>query len=855
MKKTTLIKYPLVVCLAAVFGVSAAAAQTPAQKHEQEQLKRFADQDALAEKAGALAAKGEYDEAIRILKEEVVEMLKLETDSVDSWKARRRLREFSGKLRAIQLEYGKKELKKAENFYADAKYADTVASAVKAKTVCDELTGDADVLIAAAQSRQRAAEFRTKVDPEKIDAQLVDKEREVKILLASAKTLYELGKYEEAREKVEKVFTINPANAEAGTLASEIYKKVYQYGFKRRQADVAGQLAYEAWTWVEPLFPRESAASVKVDNIEKAGDDHGIQSKLDRIIFPMVRFDQTEITAVVQFLRRNRNYDPDKTGVVIDFSAAKKEEPAAKTDVAAAAEENAPVNADDLENNVPGRAQKNAAAAQNQTAGNDILVTLSLDNVSLRELLNHICYLTGLKYTVLDNKIALGFVSQMSRRRYDISSSVVGMIDDYDNGIETAAGSSDTESSDDGEGNKTASGKSAKHSLSPDALKKFFSLFGVTFPEGSGITARGGMLTMTNTDENLRRMADVLQELNVDKPMVQIEVKSIEVTEEDMEALGFNWAFYSTKDGMEYNGVGTNDNGWFLNQGWNTNHNPSNGEAHVLSMLNDLLSTSGGKSPNLIGLNLFPDIFGSSKPLGGDYVFNLSLTINALDRSDRTEVVSAPKVLVESGKQATVVMGKRYYYPESWDELEIDVEDSDTTIIGGTSYATYSITEPVPTFGESELYGTTFTVTPTVLGDNRTIRLKINPKTTSGGQSANETYKITLTETRLSDGESRSYYYNIWRPVTKTSALDVEVDVFHGETLVLGGLSDSRTETRLDKVPILADIPFIGRLFQNHSESSVRKNTLIFVTAKLMDSAGVPVRRAESNFGAPDAGR
>ena len=83
----------------------------------------------------------------------------------------------------------------------------------------------------------------------------------------------------------------------------------------------------------------------------------------------------------------------------------------------------------------------------------------------------------------------------------------------------------------------------------------------------------------------------------------------------------------------------------------------------------------------------------------------------------------------------------------------------------------------------------------------------------------------------------------------------MQVDVFHGETLVLGGLSDSRSSSRLDKIPILADIPFIGRLFQSHSEQSVRRNTLIFVTAKLMDNAGVPVRRLESNFGIPEIGR
>jgi general secretion pathway protein D len=401
------------------------------------------------------------------------------------------------------------------------------------------------------------------------------------------------------------------------------------------------------------------------------------------------------------------------------------------------------------------------------------------------------------------------------------------------------------------ESGKKASGKAATAvDLADEQLKKFFTLFGVTFPENSSIAQEGTSIVMTNTDENLQRMADVLQELNVAKPMVQVEVKSIELTDEDLEELGFNWALNTlSRVKGKTNRVGGNQ-GWQLGPGNNTDYT-DDGEAKVMSMLNSMLS-SGNTTPHLIkGLNIFPDLFGSTKPFGSDVALNLTLTINALDRSDRTEIVSAPKVLVNSGEQATVIMGRRYYYPESWDELEIEVDE-------GNNEGTWSITitEPVPTFGESELYGTIFTVKPTVLDDNRTIRMEINPKTVSGGQRDNETYNINLDVFR--DGQlvkELSRVYKIWRPVIKTQELNVQVDVFHGETLVLGGLSDSRSSSRLDKIPILADIPFIGRLFQSHSEQSVRRNTLVFVTAKLMDNAGVPVRRLESNFGIPEIGR
>jgi len=91
--------------------------------------------------------------------------------------------------------------------------------------------------------------------------------------------------------------------------------------------------------------------------------------------------------------------------------------------------------------------------------------------------------------------------------------------------------------------------------------------------------------------------------------------------------------------------------------------------------------------------------------------------------------------------------------------------------------------------------------------------------------------------------------------VISTRSIDVQVDVYHGETMVLGGLSDSISQSRLDKIPILGDIPFIGRLFQSHSEVSTRRNMLIFVTARLMNSSGEPIRKLQNNFGIPEMGR
>ena len=52
-----------------------------------------------------------------------------------------------------------------------------------------------------------------------------------------------------------------------------------------------------------------------------------------------------------------------------------------------------------------------------------------------------------------------------------------------------------------------------------------------------------------------------------------------------------------------------------------------------------------------------------------------------------------------------------------------------------------------------------------------------------------------------------------------------------------------------DKVPILGDIPLIGRLFQSEGENRIKSNLIIFVTAQIIDATGRSLRGADSGAG------
>jgi general secretion pathway protein D len=64
------------------------------------------------------------------------------------------------------------------------------------------------------------------------------------------------------------------------------------------------------------------------------------------------------------------------------------------------------------------------------------------------------------------------------------------------------------------------------------------------------------------------------------------------------------------------------------------------------------------------------------------------------------------------------------------------------------------------------------------------------------------------------------------------------VNIWDNQTIVLGGLISSTAQNTKDKIPMLGDLPLVGRLFQSQTKTSVKKNLMIFVTATIVDPAG-----------------
>jgi general secretion pathway protein D len=68
------------------------------------------------------------------------------------------------------------------------------------------------------------------------------------------------------------------------------------------------------------------------------------------------------------------------------------------------------------------------------------------------------------------------------------------------------------------------------------------------------------------------------------------------------------------------------------------------------------------------------------------------------------------------------------------------------------------------------------------------------------------------------------------QPIFSTRKVTTSVSVFDGQTVVLGGLMREDVQKVEDKVPLLGDIPLIGRLFRSSIDQHLKRNLVIFVS-------------------------
>jgi len=142
----------------------------------------------------------------------------------------------------------------------------------------------------------------------------------------------------------------------------------------------------------------------------------------------------------------------------------------------------------------------------------------------------------------------------------------------------------------------------------------------------------------------------------------------------------------------------------------------------------------------------------------------------------------------------------------------------------GTS-AIIPVTQPVET-------GPILDVVPYVLSDGYTINMSLIPSVTefNGYETPPPIPDVT--------GNLNVVQVPTILPSFTVRQVVTSVNVWDNQTVVIGGLVSSSIQNQKDKVPVIGDLPMVGRLFQSQSKFTIKKNLMIFVTATIVDPAG-----------------
>ncbi len=632
-------------------------------------------------------------------------------------------------------------------------------------------------------------------DSEEVQA----RRQRVRNLLLDARGFLRSLDLDRAQELFETVLSIEPDNPEAMRYLQELHTQRYQLSSLEREAAKQSMMADVRDTW-RPREYREVERDVSIAPTTTPTHE-ALILQMERIVIPEIEFRQANIHDVVEFLVRasmEGDPSPEKRGVNIILNLQSSGPAAA-----------APAASD------PWAAQMAGPAA---VAGTDITVTFTARHISLLQALKIITQVAGLKYHIEENIVLIvpadAVIDRIIHRMYPVEPSLIDLVERERATAPTGADPF----------MRTMGTGGVDRERPP--VQQFFEQMGVPFPPGSSVAYRSsiGKLVVANTAENLVLFERILGELNVVPNQVEIEARFVEINQTDLEEFGLQWLL---------------EDNWQVLQKRNQGNVPLAARERIEVQGN---AAGGGFTRGLRFANPSGElpVGGGQGTLGSIMTISsvltnpeFSLVINALAQKGHADVLSAPKVTTRAGQEANIRVVTEYIYPTAYEIREI------TGTVDGQQVVLDAFT--IPSAFETREVGVILSVLPEVSPDGNMINLTLRPEVTDEPIWRN--YGAVI---RRADGSEQQT--NMEQPFFPTRTLTTQISIYDGATVVMGGLITEHIVSADDKIPFLGDLPLLGRLFRSTSKQSSKRNLLIFVTARLVDPAGRPVRapRAET---------
>jgi general secretion pathway protein D len=414
--------------------------------------------------------------------------------------------------------------------------------------------------------------------------------------------------------------------------------------------------------------------------------------------------------------------------------------------------------------------------------------------------------------------------------------------------------------------------------------KVYLQSMGVIFPPGSSATffPHSGTLVVRNTADNLDMVDALVEQANASGlKQVEIEAKFIEITQTNLKELGFDWLlgpFQIGKHSGLFGSGGTSGSGTAVNSanfpvldangnpvgngGTTINGNGTGGGPVTAGNRSGTFGISANALDALLaggtgGMSVAPGIFG----LAGVFTEpQFQVVIRALNQKKGVDLLSAPKVTTKSGQRAIIEIVREFRYPSDFTPPQ--VPSIGTTTTTGSQVVPVVVTPTTPKDWQTRNTGVTLEVEPVVGADGATIDLNMVPQvvefegfinygspinavgvntmgTVGGASMLTTSTPVLLTENVIN------------QPIFSTRKVTTSVQVADGQTVVIGGLMREDVQKVEDKTPLVGDIPFVGRLFRSNIDQHVKRNLIIFVTARKVTPLGQPAEEQEEELQPP----
>ena len=588
-----------------------------------------------------------------------------------------------------------------------------------------------------------------------------------------------------ARDEVELVLSNDPYNSEALRLLEKIHKKRRTIMATEREVTRESMMADvdEAWRPSYAINVRDvevvadTTVKPKDEKDEIASLEQSIINRMKEMRLPAISFKPpaTLTDAIEVFRQASKDYDrPDipleQRGFNFYF---KPQEPLAAANVEEPADGATGFGADTSSSDV---------APMSGTGPTLPIFTAS--DISFYDALKLVCESVNYKFTVKGPMVTIMHkdvsIEEMHTRSFPVLSSFMDRmstakvdVEDYRANNSNNTGFSLTARTN----TNTGSGENMEQDW-----KEFFGLMGVDWPEGSSIMyiKTLGKLRVRNTLENLAELENALNELNIRPTLIEIEARFVEVCQDDLNSLGFEWILNSdysmglgnyaskalgikngtwssasssagTASGSASSGMAGNNGGWGTTGGGTSSGSSTPANSSAATYANSSGATwirgAGGKGSvgfsrtggetgygmnnrylSTLGNHISGEGYSTNDQFMKVNAFlgsaDLSMILHMLSQRSDTDLLSAPKVLTRSEEQAVIKVVTLYRYPRDYDVQLQSSSSSSSSYGGGSQSSILAIVEP----GEFETQevGVILDVTPRLTDNGNLIDLQLN---------------------------------------------------------------------------------------------------------------------------------